>query len=412
MKVIERKIFTRYTRPEVALPNLISVQQESYRWFWETGLKELFEEISPIRDFSGKDLELYFLDYTLEDPRWNEDESRLHNASYEATLRVKLRLVNKKTGEVKEQSAYLGEFPLMTPRGTFIVNGVERVVISQLIRSPGAFFTLQQTRGWRLFGSKIIPNRGAWLEFDTDVNGVIGVKIDRKRRAPVTVLLRAFGLENNEEIKAKFKDVDTGPIKYIDETLKRDLSKDKGEALFEIYKRIRPGDLATIDNARQLIEAMFFNFDRYDLSLVGRWKMEERLTGEGPKVISKAARVLSVDDIVRIVSEIIKMNNDSQAKPDEIDHLGNRRIRAFGELLQNRLRIGLVRMERIIKDRMSTLDIYTLTPVQLLNSRPLMAIVREFFTSSQLSQFMDNENPLAELEHKRRLSAMGPGGLT
>ena len=187
MKVIERKIFTRYTRPEVALPNLISVQQESYRWFWETGLKELFEEISPIRDFSGKDLELYFLDYTLEDPRWNEDESRLHNASYEATLRVKLRLVNKKTGEVKEQSAYLGEFPLMTPRGTFIVNGVERVVISQLIRSPGVFFTLQQTRGWRLFGAKIIPNRGAWLEFDTDINGVIGVKIDRKRRVAETI---------------------------------------------------------------------------------------------------------------------------------------------------------------------------------------------------------------------------------
>ena len=412
MKVIERKIFTRYTRPEVALPNLISVQQESYRWFWETGLKELFEEISPIRDFSGKDLELYFLDYTLEDPRWNEDESRLHNASYEATLRVKLRLVNKKTGEVKEQSAYLGEFPLMTPRGTFIVNGVERVVISQLIRSPGVFFTLQQTRGWRLFGAKIIPNRGAWLEFDTDINGVIGVKIDRKRRAPVSVLLRAFGLETNEAIRARFRDVDSGDIKYIDETLKRDLSKNKGEALLEIYKRIRPGDLATIDNARQLIEAMFFNFDRYDLSSVGRWKMEERLSGEGPKNISRAMRALAVDDIVRIVSEIIKMNNDLEARADEIDHLGNRRIRAFGELLQNRLRVGLVRMERIIKDRMSTLDIYTLTPVQLLNSRPLMAIVREFFTSSQLSQFMDNENPLAELEHKRRLSAMGPGGLT
>ncbi|KKR46886.1 MAG: DNA-directed RNA polymerase subunit beta [Parcubacteria group bacterium GW2011_GWA2_40_8] len=408
----EQKVFTKYNRKQNPLPNLISLQLESYQWFWDVGLRELFDEVSPIRDFSGKDLELYFLDYTLEEPRWNENEARLHNASFESTLRVKLRLVNKKTGEVKEQSAYLGEFPLMTPRGTFIVNGVERVVISQLIRSPGVFFTLQQTRGWRLFGSKIIPNRGAWLEFDTDLNGVIGVKIDRKRRAPVSVLLRAFGLETNEEIKAKFKNVDIGPIKYIDETLKRDLSKNKGEALLEIYKRIRPGDLATIDNARQLIEAMFFNFDRYDLSSVGRWKMEERLTGEGPKVISKAIRVLSVDDIVRIVSEIIKMNNDPQAKPDEIDHLGNRRIRAFGELLQNRLRIGLVRMERIIKDRMSTLDIYTLTPVQLLNSRPLMAIVREFFTSSQLSQFMDNENPLAELEHKRRLSAMGPGGLT
>ena len=269
----EQKVFTKYNRKLIPLPNLISLQLESYQWFWDVGLRELFDEVSPIRDFSGKDLELYFLDYTLEEPRWNENEARLHNASFESTLRVKLRLVNKKTGEVKEQSAYLGEFPLMTPRGTFIVNGVERVVISQLIRSPGVFFTLQQTRGWRLFGSKIIPNRGAWLEFDTDLNGVIGVKIDRKRRAPVSVLLRAFGLETNEEIKAKFKNVDIGPIKYIDETLKRDLSKSKGEALLEIYKRIRPGDLATIDNARQLIEAMFFNFDRYDLSSVGRWKI-------------------------------------------------------------------------------------------------------------------------------------------
>ena len=411
-KEVERKIFTRYTRNEVDLPNLISAQLESYEWFWKKGLRELFDEVSPIRDFSGKDLELYFLDYMLEEPRWDEHEARAHNASYEATLRVKLRLVNKKTGEVKEQSAYLGEFPLMTPRGTFIVNGVERVVISQLIRSPGVFFTLQQTRGWRLFGAKIIPNRGAWLEFDTDLNGVIGVKIDRKRRAPVSVLLRAFGVEDNEDIKALFKGADTGDIKYIEETLKRDPSKNKGEALLEIYKRIRPGDLATIDNARQLIEAMFFNFDRYDLSAVGRWKMEGRLSGENLKNIPQSARVLTVNDIVRIVSEIIKMNNDPHARPDEIDHLGNRRIRAFGELLQNRLRVGLVRMERIIKDRMSTLDIYTLTPVQLVNSRPLMAIVREFFTSSQLSQFMDNENPLAELEHKRRLSAMGPGGLT
>lgn len=416
--VMKIKNFTKHTYAEIPIPNLIQVQVVSYNWFWEKGLKQLFEEVSPIEDFTGKELELWFLDYKLEPPKFTDIEAKAKNLSYEAALRVRTKLVNKRTKEIKEQEIFLGDFPLMTSRGTFIVNGVERVIISQLIRSPGVFFTSAFHRGRNLFGAKIIPNRGAWLEFETEPSGVISVKIDRKRKIPITALLRVFDIEKNEEIKEAFKDIDSEEVSYMGETLKRDSSKDKAEALIEIYKRIRPGDLATVDNARQLFESMFFNFARYDLSKVGRWKMDQRLDRVPPdKVvreddIKKEDRLLSRQDIIDIIREIIRLNNDPQARPDDIDHLGNRRVRSLGELLQNRLRVGLARMERIIKDRMSTLDLYTITPIQIINSRPFAAAVKEFFTSSQLSQFMDNENPLAELEHKRRLSAMGPGGLT
>ncbi len=418
------KNFTKYTGKTFDLPYLFELQQNSHRWFWDHGLKELFKEIFPIEDFTGKLLDLRFVDFRLDEPKMDDIEAKEQNLSYEASLRVRFQLEVKETKEVKEQELFLGDFPLMTPRGTFIVNGVERVVISQLIRSPGVFFNVNFTRGKRLFGAKIIPYRGAWLEFDIDPNGAIYVKVDRKRKIAATSLLRFFGLENEKDILAHFKDFEKkGGENPILETLKRDITKNQGEALVEIYKRIRPGDLATADNARQLLEAMFFNLARYDLSRVGRWKMAQRLhlspvakkykeralnTGN----ISSQDRILDLGDIIDILREIIRLSRDPLARPDNIDHLGNRRVRAVGELLQNRLRVGLTRTERIIKDRMSTLDVYTMTPAQLINARPFIAAVKEFFTSSQLSQFMDNENPLAELEHKRRLSAMGPGGLT
>jgi len=418
------KNFTK-AKVSLPLPYLVSIQKDSWRLFWERDLKELLLEISPIKDYTGKELELWFLDYKLDEPKYKTDlEAKQNNDSFEASLRVRTKLVNLKTKEIKEQEVYFTDFPLMTERGTFILNGVERVVVSQLIRSPGAFFTGQRIDGRNNFGAKIIPNRGAWLEFETEQSGAIGVRIDRRRKIMATTLLRAFGIEKEESLKETFQDVDRGEIGYIEETLKRDTSHNQAEAFVEIYQRLRPGDLATPDTARELIENMFFNFERYDLSKVGRWRMWQRLPRLTPKAknsklktkveeeILPKDRVLKLEDVVEVVKEIIRLNNTPGAKPDQIDHLGNRRVRTLNELLQNRLRVGLMRMERIIKDRMSTLDIYSLTPTQLINPRPFMAVVKEFFTSSQMSQFMDNENPLAELEHKRRLSSTGPGGLT
>jgi len=419
------------------LPYLLSLGKESWNRFWERDLAELFREISPIRDYTKKELELWFLDYKLDEPKYKSDvEAKKNNDSYEAPLKIKTRLVNLKTKEVKEQEIFLCDFPLQTDRGTFIVNGVERVAISQLIRSPGAFFTLKRAGGKNCFGAKIIPNRGAWLEFETESSGAIGVKIDRRRKVAATTLLRAFGIDKDFDIKEKFQDVNKGERDYIAETLKRDPANNQADALVEVYQRLRPGDMATPDTARELIENMFFNFERYDLSKVGRWRMWYRLpelriqrskTKSGKRrggkkrdnllqieerKITVEDRVLKREDVITVIREIIRLNNDPQAQPDQIDHLGNRRVRPFAELLINRLRVGLMRMERIVKDRMSTLDIHTLTPVQIINPKPVMAVVKEFFTSSQMSQFMDNENPLAELEHKRRLSATGPGGLT
>ena len=394
----------------VSLPNLIEVQKNSYSWFLEEGLKELFDEISPIRDFTGRDIELYFGDYYLDEPKFDELTSKEKNITYEAPLRVKVRLINEKSGDVKEQEIYLGDFPLMTDRGTFIINGIERVVVSQLIRSSGVFFTSELYRGRNYYGAKVIPNRGAWLEFETDTNNVIWVKIDRKRKVAVTSLLRAFGYETDEEIQKLFEKVDThSSIRYIDATLQKDVASNEAEGLKEVYKRIRPGDLATVDNARSLIHSMFFRFDRYDFGRVGRYKINRRFGLDIEN--TKENRVFRKEDLVAIIGEIISLNIGQQ-QPDDIDHLGNRRIRAVGELIQNRFRIGLARMERIVKDRMSTFDIENLSPNRLINARPVIGSIKEFFMSSQLSQFMDQTNPLAELEHKRRISAMGPGGLT
>lgn len=405
----ERKFFTK-RHSALELPDLIENQITSYNWFIKEGLKELFEEISPIVGYTGKDYELHFLDYYLDEPKFEEQVAKDRKTTFEAPLRVQVRLINKKTGEIKDQEIFLGDFPLMTERGTFIVNGVERVIVSQLIRSAGVFFTAEDVRGNLFFGAKVIPNRGAWLEFETDQNGVIYVKIDRKRKVAATSLLRAFGYGTDEELLDLFKDVDTDEkISYIKKTLRKDAAKSEEEGLKEVYRRIRPGDLATADNARSMIEAMFFQFDRYDFGRVGRFMMNRRLNIDVPN--TKENRVLRREDLIQILKQIITLNI-TQGVPDDIDHLGNRRIRSVGELIQNKFRIGLARMQRIVVDRMSTLDMDSVAPSQLVNARPVIAAVKEFFTNSQLSQFMDQTNPLAELEHKRRLSAMGPGGLS
>ncbi|MEK7503784.1 MAG: DNA-directed RNA polymerase subunit beta [Patescibacteria group bacterium] len=406
------------SKVSLPLPYLLKVQTDSWDRFWAQDLKELFLEVSPIRDYTGKEMELWFTDFKLDNPKYKTDlEAKINNDSYEVSLRVKAKLINLKTKEIKEQEVFLADFPLMTERGTFVVNGVERVAIAQLIRSPGAFITAKTTGGKNYFGAKIIPNRGAWLEFESEPSGFIGVKIDRKRKVAATTLLRAFGVETFD--------------KELQATLEKDTAKTQAEAVVEIYRRLRPGDLATSDSAQELVNNMFFNFERYDLSKVGRWKTWQRLpelrrvhgrqtstkllksdVNKSDEEVTIKDRVLKPEDIIAVVREIIRLNNTPGAKPDEIDHLGNRRVRRLNELMQNRMRVGIMRMERIIKDRMSTLDVFTLTPGQLINPRPVMAVVKEFFTSSQMSQFMDNENPLAELEHKRRLSATGPGGLT
>ncbi|MDH4330261.1 MAG: DNA-directed RNA polymerase subunit beta [Candidatus Moranbacteria bacterium] len=404
----KRKFFKK--RFMVSLPNLIEAQTNTYKWFLEKGFQELLDEINPITDATGREMEVSIDNYYLDEPKYDEITSNNKNISYEAPLRAKASLLIKKTGEVREQEVYLGDLPLMTDRGTFIVNGVERVVVNQLIRSPGVFFTVNYQKGKKLFGAKIIPNRGAWLEIDTDLDGVISVKIDRKRKIAVTALLRAFGYANDNKIKKEFSDVDTGDVKFIEETIAKDITKTQGEGYKEVYKRIRPGDFATEDNARQMIDSMFFDFNRYDFGKVGRYRLNQRLSVNLSN--DEENRVLRVEDLVMVIKEIIKLNNDPQAQADDIDHLGNRRVRGVGELLQNKLRVGMARMSKNIRDRMSTCDVEYVVPGQIINSRPVAAAIKEFFSSSQLSQFMDQVNPLAELEHKRRFSAMGPGGLT
>src|SRR3989338_6803952 len=409
---MNRRIFSKYAPDVYEAPSLVQVQLDSYQWFWDFGFKELLKDVSPIADWTGKELELSLVDYKLDEPKYNERTSIGKNVTYEAPLKIKVGLKNKRNGTYQEQELFLADFPLMTPRGTFIVNGVERVVISQLIRSPGVFFSLSRSgRYKKLFGAKLIPSRGAWLEFETENNGVISVRIDRKRKIAATALLRAFGIVGDDEIKKLFQDVDTDPnTKYILATILQDPSSNQEEGLIELYKRIRPGDPATADNAKQMVHNMFFLFSRYDLSRVGRFRMNKRFNQNLDIEIEKN-RVLRPEDIVLVLKEIIRLNNDPSSEQDNIDHLGNRRVKTLGELLQDRLRIAFSRMERNIKDRMSTSDLATVMPSQLINSRPFVAAVKEFFSSGQLSQFMDQHNPLSELEHKRRLSALGPGGL-
>lgn len=404
----QRRFFTE-NDTAVELPNLIEHQLNSFRSFVETGLGEIFAEINPISDYTGQKLELRFKDYHFDDPKMTEQEARENNISFEAPLKANIELTNKVTGEVKEQEIYLGDYPWMTDRGTFVINGAERVVVNQLIRSAGVFFTAENVGGRNLYGAKLIPGRGAWLEFETAANGALYVKIDRRRKIPVTTLLRALAYPTNQAIKDVFADADNGEVKYIDATLDKDPAKGTNEALIEVYRRLRPGDLATVDNARELVQRMFFDFKRFDFSRVGRYKLNQRLGLDVANTTEN--RVMRIDDLVAIIKEVIRLNNTQEAQ-DDIDALSNRRIKMVGELVQRQFRIGLLRMERNARDRMSMSDLDTVTPGQLINARPVVAAVREFFASSQLSQFMDQTNPLSELAHKRRLSSMGPGGLS
>ncbi|MGB3023231.1 MAG: DNA-directed RNA polymerase subunit beta [Candidatus Saccharimonadales bacterium] len=404
----KRVLFTQ-DDTALALPNLIAHQINSWKEFVETGLGEIFAEINPIVDYTEQKLELRFKDYHFEDPKISEAEARYDNISFEAPLKAVVELTNKVTGEVKESEIYLGDYPWMTDRGTFVINGAERVVVSQLIRSAGIFFTADAHGGRNYYGAKLIPGRGAWLEFETATNGAIYVKIDRRRKLAITTLLRALGYSSNTAVKELFKDVDTGEVKYIDATLEKDPSKGTNEALIEVYRKLRPGDLATVDNARGMIERMFFDFKRFDFSRVGRYKINQRL---GMDIANTAEnRIMRLEDLIAIISEIIRLNN-TQEPADDIDALHNRRVKLVGELVARQFRIGMLRMDRNAKDRMSVSDIENVTPAQLINARPVVAAVREFFASSQLSQFMDQVNPMSELSHKRRLSSMGPGGLS
>ena len=406
---MNKKYFSNYREPLAPLPYLAEIQLESWRWFLDQGVKELFKEFSPIKDYGGEDLELEFVDYALDESKYDEYQAKALNSSFDATLRVKAKLTNKKTGEMKEQEIFLADMPLMTPRGTFIVNGVERVVVSQLARSFGVYFTANFLRGKTYFGAKIIPSRGAWIELESDSDGALYARIDRKRKIPATCLLRIFGIESNEDILKNFgKGGEADSL--ITKTLEKDPTKNTAEAYVELYKRLRPGEPATLESAKELLSAMFSE-ERYDLSLVGRYKLNQRL-GYLADNAQRNLRILSGEDLLNIITHIITLNNTPNAEADDVDHVGNRRIRSVGELLQQRLRVGMTRMKRTIQDRMSTLDLATLTPAQLINARPFAAILKEFFTTNQLSQFMNQVNLLSELEHLRRFSALGPGGLT
>lgn len=409
LKTAQREYLNHQQDAAMEIPPLIEVQLRSYKWFLEDGLRELIEEISPIQDFSGKKLELHFLSHAIGEPKYNSEEARTKNLTFEAPLKVHVQLINKETGEIKEQDVFLGSIPLMTEKGTFIINGIERVVVSQIVRSPGVFFS-ENNAAPGMHTAKIIPKRGAWLEIETDKKGIITVKIDRKRKIPVTSLLRVFGYETDKEIIDLFKDV-TLDIEhdYILKTLEKDQSKSVDEAYQSIYRKIRPGDLATPENAKSLIQSMFFDYRKYDMGPVARYKLNKRFKLDTPN--KKEYHTFQVEDLVYILKYLVRLNN-GELEPDDIDHLSNRRIRAVGELVQNKFRVGLLRTDRIAKDRMTVMDLETVTPTQLVNSRPITASLREFFASSQLSQFMDQTNPLSELAHKRRLSAMGPGGLS
>ncbi|MDP3051265.1 MAG: DNA-directed RNA polymerase subunit beta, partial [Eubacteriales bacterium] len=414
-------------REALPLPDLVEVQKRSYRWFLGQGLREVFQDVSPIRDFTGN-LVLEFLDYTLGEPKYAVQECKDRDVTYAASLRVKVRLINRETGEVKEQDVFMGDFPLMTDKGTFIINGAERVIVSQLVRSPGVYFgSDQDTAGKFLYTATMIPNRGAWLEFETDSLDHIWVRVDRTRKIPATVLIRALGFGTRASVLELFDN-----HKSIQETLTKDNAESEEDALIEIYKRLRPGEPPTADSARSLLESLFFDPKRYDLALVGRYKFykklkhgvlyryPEELSGrtdvdsvlrEELPIEREFIRILTRDDIVATVKYIIGLL-DGEGRVDDIDHLGNRRLRSVGELLQNQFRIGLSRMERVVRERMTIQDVEVITPQVLINIRPVVAAVKEFFGSSQLSQFMDQTNPLAELTHKRRLSALGPGGLS
>ncbi|MAU24221.1 MAG: DNA-directed RNA polymerase subunit beta [Chloroflexi bacterium] len=401
----------------VDVPNLLDIQTESFDWLKGPGILELIEEISPIEDFSGGRFEVRLIDHEIRDPELSEEQCRQREVTYQAPLYITVQLVIKETQEIKEQVLFFGHLPLMTKTGTFIINGAERVIVSQLVRSPGAYFTTETdpATGRELCSAKLIPYRGAWIELETSNKDIISVKVDRKRKANITTLLRAIGWDTDQKIANQFKNVDVdSQHKFIKATLARegkDVTQD--EALIEFYKRLRPGEPPSVENAKNLIDGMFFDPKKYDLGKVGRHKLSTKLlNAKIDQDLTAVDRTLTKEDIIGIISRLIQINN-GQVRKDDIDHLGNRRVRGVGELIQNQIRVGLVRMERVVKERMSTqIDPSNTTPAALINIRPIVSALREFFGASQLSQFMDQTNPLAELTHKRRLSALGPGGLS
>ena len=423
------------------VPNLIQSQISSYEWFKTEALQEVYQEISPIADYTGKKYELHFLEHYFRPSKYSPQESKEREITFSQPLYVRTRLVMKDTGEIKEQEIFMGDIPMMTPNGTFIINGAERVVVSQLVRSPGIYFVYEKNlvSDRNLCFAKLIPSRGAWLEFETSNKDVLSVKVDRKRKVSATTFLRALGVASDDELLDLFKEVDTDENhRYIQSTLERDPAPDTKELSFrnddlrslwdwlrpdyefdtalakriagaqiEFYRRLRPGEPPSLENYRNLIRNLFFGPRRYDLGRVGRYKLNRRLN----QTSNADLMTLSVDDVVAVIRTMIRINQ-GEGGPDDIDHLGNRRVRAVGELVQNQVRVGLLRMERMVKEKMTLVDPETAAPQGLVNIRPVVAAVREFFGGSQLSQFMDQTNPLAELTHKRRLSALGPGGLS
>ncbi len=406
----KRKYFSKYKEPLITHPALVKTQLDSFEWLTTEGLKEIFQEFSPINDYTGKEFSLEISDFSLGGPKYDEYYSKANKLTHEVPLKIKTKLIDKKSKQTKEQEIFLADLPLMTDHGTFVINGVERVIVPQLSRSYGVYFTAENIRGKKYFGAKIVPNRGAWIEMKTESDNVIYARIDRKRKIPISSLLKVFGAKDNKEIENAFHKIDNGQVAFIKKTTEKDLAKTTEESFIELYKRLRPGELANFENAKEFITAMFDSV-HYDLSVVGRYRLNHRLN-LSLENIKSAPRIITLSDLVAIISKIIELNNRPGAQADDIDHLGNRRIRAIGELFQQRLRVGMSRLKKNVQDRMSTLGSSTLAPSQLINNRLIVAVINDFFSTNPLSQFMSQKNDLDEMEHLRRLTALGPGGLT
>lgn len=406
-----KKYFKKFKKPLAIFPDLTEMQTNSYKEFLAKDLAGVFKEVFPINDYTNKEFSLDFLDFSLGNPKYSEVFAKTHNLSYEAPLKIWIELTNKVKKTKKKEEIFLSDLPLMTKRGTFIVNGVERAVVAQISRSFGAYFMANSFKGKKFFGSKIIPLRGAWIEIETESDGVMNCRLDRKRKFPATMLLKIFGLKSADQIKESFSDLVNEEMSFIENTLRNDESSYE-EAFIEVYKKLKPGEPVTFENAKELIEEMFFNPARYDLSVVGRYKLNQKL-GFSLDNIEEQPRVLESNDIINIIKYISRMNCRIDAQVDDIDHLGNRRVRTVGEMLVEKLRVGMLRMKRNIQDKMSMLEAEdAVSAYQIINPRPFSAVVKEFFMTGQLSQFMNQQNMISELEHLRRLSALGPGGLT
>src|SRR3990167_4681181 len=405
----EQKHFSRFRAPRVATPNLVEAQSDSYAWLIEKGVRETFKEFTPIRDYSGKKFDLEFVKIELGEPKVDEHYAKAQKLTLDIPVRAVVKLINKVAGTEKEQEIFLADLPLMTNHGTFVINGVERVIVPQLARSFGVFFTAEEVKGKRHFGAKLIPQRGAWIEMEAEATGDIAVRIDRKRKFPAVSLLRVMGAHTDQELKALFAGNALAKT-WIEAAIEKDPAKTIEDAYVDIHKRLRDGDLATAKNAQEYINSIF-GVERYDLSRVGRYRFNQRFHKSlDEKELTR--KTLSLDDVVTVLTHVLKLENDPEAEEDNIDHLGSRRVRYVGEMLGQRLRVGLTHMKRNIQDRMSTIDAEATMPVQFVNPRPLQARIKEFFTTNQLSQFAQQENALTELEHMRTLSALGPGGLT